>query len=240
MFNIIDDIIFEKYNEGKLSEDKMLLLLEASNTNKEEIKRIKEKIKKKEKLTEAEKKKYEEYKKSRNKKIGIGVGIGVAAGIAVKHRLDQLKAEDRKNENQIKWWHEHDEKERNEREKERLEREKEKKRKQDELEKSRNDDADLIKQLQKELEMYSKNYTVTRKVLEKVEKELDKNEKEINNMRNKMGPDELVNDAYNTTITRLKQSRERLDEMYIKLKDELEKYRYEIDKREKKLDKFDL
>ena len=39
MFNIIDDIIFEKYNEGKLSEDKMLLLLEASNANKEEIKR---------------------------------------------------------------------------------------------------------------------------------------------------------------------------------------------------------
>jgi hypothetical protein len=27
--NIIDDIIFEKYNEGKLSEDNMLLLLEA-------------------------------------------------------------------------------------------------------------------------------------------------------------------------------------------------------------------
>ena len=138
MFNIIDNIIFEKYNEGKLSDDKMILLLEASNANKEEIKRIKEKIKKKEKLTEAEKKKYEMYKKSRNKKIGIGVGA-VAAGIAVKHRLDQLKAEDRKNENQIKWWHEHDEKERNEREKERLERKKEKKRKQDELEKSRKD-----------------------------------------------------------------------------------------------------
>ena len=77
----LTDLIFEKYNEGKLSEDKMLLLLEASNTNKEELKRIKEKIKKKEKLTEAEKKKYEEYKKSRNKKIGIGVGA-VAAGIA--------------------------------------------------------------------------------------------------------------------------------------------------------------
>ena len=80
MFNIIDNIIFEKYNEGKLSDDKMILLLEASNANKEEIKRIKEKIKKKEKLTEAEKKKYEMYKKSRNEKIGIGVGA-VAAGI---------------------------------------------------------------------------------------------------------------------------------------------------------------
>ena len=78
--SVITDIIFEKYNEGKLSDDKMILLLEASNTNKEEIKRIKEKIKKKEKLTEAEKKKYEEYKKSRNEKIGIGVGA-VAAGI---------------------------------------------------------------------------------------------------------------------------------------------------------------
>ena len=79
--SVITDIIFEKYNEGKLSDDKMILLLEASNTNKEEIKRIKEKIKKKEKLTEAEKKKYEMYKKSRNEKIGIGVGA-VAAGIA--------------------------------------------------------------------------------------------------------------------------------------------------------------
>ena len=55
-----------------------------------------------------------------------------------------------------------------------------------------NDDADLIKQLQKELEMYSKNYTVARELLEKVKKELDENEKEINNMRNKMGP----NDTY--------------------------------------------
>ena len=110
MFNIIDNIIFEKYNEGKLSDDKMILLLEASNTNKEEIKRIKEKIKKKEKLTEAEKKKYEMYKKSRNKKIGIGVGA-VAAGIAVKHRLDQLKAKDKALEEEIKWRNDHDEQE---------------------------------------------------------------------------------------------------------------------------------
>ena len=88
----LTDLIFEKYNEGKLSEDKMILLLEASNAYKEEIKRIQEKIKKKEKLTEAEKKKYEDYKKSRNKKIGIGVGA-VAAGIAtvaaVNHAADK-------------------------------------------------------------------------------------------------------------------------------------------------------
>ena len=105
-----------------------------------------------------------------------------------------------------------------------------------------NDDADLIKQLQKELEMYSKNYTVARELLEKVKKELDENEKEINNTRNKISPDEFksVNDVYNTTITRLKQSRERLYKIYRETKDDLEKYRYEIDKREKKLEKFDL
>ena len=88
----LTDLIFEKYAEGKLSEDKMILLLEASNAYKEEIKRIQEKIKKKEKLTEAEKKKYDDYKKSRNKKIGIGVGA-VAAGIAtvaaVNHAADK-------------------------------------------------------------------------------------------------------------------------------------------------------
>lgn len=241
MTNIIDDIIFEKYNEGKLSEDKMILLLEASNTNKEEIKRIKEKVKKKEKLTEAEKKKYEDYKKSRNKKIAIGVGIG-AAGIAtvatVNHRL---KEEDRKLQEQIKRYHDHDEKEKKEREKERLEREEEKRRKQDELGRSRNDNADLIKQLQKESDMYYKSYDVARKLLEKIEKELNENEKEINDMRNKMGSNKLVDDvAYNTTITRLNQSREELYKIYRKTKDDLEKFRYEIDKREKKLEKFDL
>ena len=241
MTNIIDDIIFEKYNEGKLSEDKMLLLLEANNSNKEEIKRIQEKIKKKEKLSEAEKKKYEDYKKSRNKKIAIGVGIGAAgiaaAGIAVNHRL---KEEDRKLQEQIKRSHDHDEKERKEREKERLEREGEKRRKRDELEKSRNDNADLIKQLQKESDMYNKNYTVSRKLLEKIEKELNENEKEINNIRYKTDPIELMNGTYDTTITHLKQSREELYKNYRKTKDNLEKYRYEIDKRQKKLEKFGL
>lgn len=96
--NIIDDIIFEKYNEGKLSEDKMLLLLEASNTNKEEIKRIKEKIKKKEKLSEAEKKKYEMYKKSRKEKIAIGVGA-VAAGIATAAAANHIANKSSENYN---------------------------------------------------------------------------------------------------------------------------------------------
>jgi hypothetical protein len=71
----------------------MLLLLEASNAYKEEIKRIKEKVKKKEKLTEAEKKKYEDYKKFRNKKIATGVGIGaasIAAGIATVAAADHI------------------------------------------------------------------------------------------------------------------------------------------------------
>ena len=88
----LTDLIFEKYNEGKLSEDKMILLLEASNAYNEEIKRIKEKIKKKQKLTEDEKKKYEDYKKSRNKKIGIGVGAvaaGIATAAAVNHMADK-------------------------------------------------------------------------------------------------------------------------------------------------------
>ena len=236
----LTDLIFEKYNEGKLSEDKMLLLLEASNTNKEELKRIKEKIKKKEKLTEAEKKKYEMYKKSRNKKIAIGVGIGVGAGIAVKHRLDQLKAEDRKIENQTKLWHEHDEKERKEREKERLEQKEQERKKRDENERIRNDNADLIKQLQKEINMYNKQLVVNKEFLKKIDKELDENEKEINNMRNKMGPGKLVNGMYDSMIAGLKQSREQLLKIYNDTKKVIEKCESEIQSRNNKLDKIDL
>jgi chromosome segregation ATPase len=178
------------------------------------------------------------YKKSRNKKIAIGVGIG--AGIAVKHRLDQLKAEDRKNENQIKWWHEHDEKERKEREKERLERKEQEKRKQDENERIRNDNAGLIKQLQKEIGMYTKQLVANKELLKKIEKQLDDTDKEINNMKNKMGSDELVNSVYNDTIAGLERSKERIYKTYRETKKAIENCETEIWRRNNKLDKIDL
>lgn len=86
----VNDIIFEKYNEGKISdEDKLLMLLEASSEEKTEIKRIKEKVKNKEELTDSEEKKYKEYKKRRNIKIGVGVGIGVAMGASIAKKRSQ-------------------------------------------------------------------------------------------------------------------------------------------------------
>jgi len=237
--NIIDDIIFEKYNEGKLSEDKMLLLLEASNTNKEEIKRIKEKIKKKEKLSEAEKKKYEMYKKSRNKKIAIGVGIGAAgiaaAGIAVNHRL---KEEDKALQEQIKRSHEHDEQERKKREKERLELKEQERKKRDENERIRNDNADLINQLQKEIRMYTRDLFANKELLRKIENQLDETDKEINNMRNKMGPNESVNSVYKDTIAGLERSKERIYKAYSETKKAIEKCETEIWRRNNKLDKI--
>lgn len=94
--NIIDDIIFEKYNEGKLSDDKMLLLLEASNTNKEEIKRVYNKYKRGEELFPAEKRVLLIAKRNKNEKITQGVGAAALAGAAVIGGSKALQNHDNK------------------------------------------------------------------------------------------------------------------------------------------------
>ena len=90
----IEKLITEKYLDGVIDDDHYYEILEATY-DRNEIKRIKEKIKKKEKLTDSEEKLYKEYKKKRNIKIAVGAGVGTLTAATIAKRYKNMKSEDR-------------------------------------------------------------------------------------------------------------------------------------------------
>lgn len=172
----VSDIIFEKYSEGKLDHEHTLLLLEASE-DRDKVKKIKEKIKKKEPLTNEETNFLKEYKKKRNKKIAIGVGIGAAAVGATAMKIhNELKREDEKLKRSFERWekeHEENMKRINERERER-ERERNRERK---MRHDFNENPDIkrrLNEIEEERKKMDKDWEINSKLVKHLEKEINR------------------------------------------------------------------